>query len=357
MLSAAIPLISEERESRMIVIGVDAHKASHTAAAVNRVTAELVGEQAVDARTHGHARLLEWAQGLGAERVWAIEDCRHVSGGLERDLLKAGELVIRVPPKLMASERRSARKRGKSDPIDALAVARAAIREPGLPTARMPGAEREIRALMLHRDALVGEAVTHAKRLRWMLHDLDPELSVPPRSLTQPGHQQRIKRWLARQEQTVQVRVCRDIVRRITELSRSARQIKNELAARVRATHPELLEIPGGGTLCAARIISEVDGVARFRTDAQLAAFCGAAPLDASSGRQQRHRLNRTGNRKLNHALHVIAVTQIRTHPPAKAFYQRRQAAGNTNKEALRVLKRHLTRTVFRTLKNSPSLT
>jgi transposase len=339
------------------VIGVDAHKASHTAAAVNRVTAELVGEQTVDARRAGHDRLIAWARSLDEQRVWAVEDCRHVSGGLERDLLEAGETVIRVPPKLMASERRSARKRGKCDPIDALAVARAAIREPGLPTARMPGVEREIRALVLHRDALLGDAVTYAKRLRWMLHDLDPTLDVPPRALSLPVHQQRIKRWLARQPQTVQVRVCRDLVRRITELTRAARQIEKELTALVRRTHPELLAIPGCGPLCAATIISEIDGIGRFRTDAQLAAFCGAAPLDASSGRKLRHRLNRAGNRKLNRALHIIAVTQIRTHTPAKAYYQRRQTAGNTNKEALRALKRHLARTVFRTLKNSPSLT
>jgi transposase len=341
----------------MIVIGVDAHKASHTAAAINRATAELIGQEVVPARSRGHQRLVEWAAGLAEERVWAVEDCRHVSGGLERDLLAAGETVIRVPPKLMASERRSARTRGKSDPIDALAVARAAIREPGLPTARMPGHEREIRALMLHRDALIWESVTHAKRLRWMLHDIDPDFEVPPRSLSLPTHQQRIKRWLARQPQSIQVRVCRDLIRRIAELSRAARELKKELAKLVRDTHPELLEIPGCGVLCAAQIISQIDGIGRFGSDAQLAAFCGAAPLEASSGNRQRHRLNRTGNRKLNRALHIIAVTQIRMHPPAKAYYQRRQTAGNTNKEALRALKRHLARTVFRTLKNSPSLT
>ncbi len=118
----------------------------------------------------------------------------------------------------------------------------------------------------------------------------------------------------------------------------------------VKKTNPELLDIPGCGTLCAAAIIAHVDGIGRFQNDAQLAAYAGVSPLDASSGRQQRHRLNRTGNRRLNRALYIIAVTQVRIHPPAMAYYARRQSEGKTNREALRALKRYIARAVFNAL-------
>lgn len=131
----------------MMVIGIDAHKRSHTA-----VTVDEMGRQGfvktVGTTTQDHLRLLKWAVGLAGERLWAIEDCRHLTRRLERDLIAAGESVVRVSPKLMAHVRDSARSYGKSDPIDALAVARAALREPNLPTARLDGVERELRLLV-----------------------------------------------------------------------------------------------------------------------------------------------------------------------------------------------------------------
>jgi transposase len=339
----------------MMVIGVDAHKATHTAAAVNRQTAELLEQITVDAREHGHQQLLNWARELDDDRVWAIEDARNLSGALERHLLGAGERVLRVPPKLMAMQRKSARTFSKSDPIDALAVARAAIREPNLPQATMPGIEYEIGLLVDHRNDLVTDSTGHQRRLRWHLHELDPDLKIPASGLTNPANLQKIARRLQRLEQTTQVRICRELVRRIAELNRRAVEIKRELTKLVKANAPQLLEIVGCGTLCAAAILAEVAGINRFRTEAQLAAYAGVAPLDASSGRQQRHRLNRTGNRQLNRTLHVIAVTQVRMHPPAMAYYERRKAEGKTNREALRTLKRYLARTVFNTLKNAPA--
>lgn len=316
----------------MIVIGVDAHKATHTAAAVNRQTAELIDERKVKARDAGHAEVLEWARALDEERVWAIEDCRNLSAGLERTLLLAGERVLRVPPKLMASQRKSARSFSKFDPIDALAIARAAIREPDLPVASLPGIEHEIGLLVDHRDDLVTDAGGHQRRLRWHLHTIDPDFSIPARGIPNPSNVDKLARWLARQEQTTEVRICRELVRWIRELTKRARELERELLALVKQTHPELLEIPGCGTLCAAAIIANVGGISRIKHEAQLAAYAGVSPLDASSGRQQRHRLNRTGNRRLNRALHIIAVTQVRIHPPAIEYYARRQTEGKTNR-------------------------
>jgi transposase len=337
----------------VIVIGVDPHKQTHTAAAVDAALGELRGERTVKARRPGFEQLLEWARSLEAERLWALEDCRHVSIALERFLVGAGERVVRVPPKLMAGSRRSARQRGKSDAIDALAVARAAAREPSLPVAVLEGASREIRLLLDHREDLVGERTRIQQRLRWHLHELEPELEIPAGALDRRVWLERIGRQLGHRELTTQVRICRELVRRSAELSRRERELERELATLIAAEAPRLLELPGCGVLTAAKLVAEIAGADRFDSDAKLAMHAGAAPLPASSGNRQRHRLNRSGNRQLNCALHRIAVTQGRYHPPARSYLARKQAEGKSRKEALRCLKRHLARTVHRTLNAS----
>ena len=340
----------------MIVIGTDPHKQTHTAAALDAQKADQLDALTVAARDGGHERLLSWARALDEERVWAIEDCRHVSGGLERYLVRSGECVVRVPPKLMAGTRKSARAFGKSDPIDANAVARAALREgiESLPMARLSGPEREIALLLDHREDLVAERTRIQQRLRWLLHDIDPEIEIRERSLDQASTLTRLSGRLRRMPQDTQVRICRELVRRCSELSRRANELERELEALVKAQAPQLLILPGCGTLTAAKLIAEVAGIDRFSCDAKLAKLAGVAPLDASSGKQQRHRLNRTGNRQLNLALHRIAITQARTHEPAGSYLARRQAEGKTRKEALRALKRHLARRIHRLLSSSP---
>jgi len=336
----------------VIVIGIDPHKQTHTAAAVDAAVGELVGQRTVKARRAGQEQLLAWARGQGEERLWALEDCRHVSVSLERFLLASGERVVRVPPKLMAGARRSARERGKSDAIDALAVARACLREPSLPLARLEGPERELRLLLDHREDLVCERTRMQQRLRWHLHELDPELELPAGCLDRRVWLERLGRRLARGEQTAQLRIARELVRRIAELTRRANELERELASLARAQAPALFALPGCGPLTAAKLLGETGGVDRFAGDAQLAMHAGAAPLPASSGNKNRHRLNRSGNRQLNCALHRIAVTQGQHHPPARAYLARKQAEGKSRKEALRCLKRHLARTVYRTLTN-----
>jgi transposase len=341
----------QERGPGVIVIGVDPHKQMHTAAAVEGGSGEVRGELTVKARRGGHGQLLAWARALAAERLWALEDCRHVSIALERFLLASGERVVRVPPKLMAGARKGARSYGKSDAIDALAVARAALREPSLPVARLDGREREVRLLCDHRDDLVQERSRIQQRLRWHLHELEPELELPSGCLDRRVWLERLQRRLARVEQTVQVRICRELVARCRELSRRARELERELTLLVSAHAPALLELPGCGVLTAAKLVGETGGAERFASEAQLAMHAGAAPLPASSGSRQRHRLNRSGNRQLNCALHRIAVTQGRWHPPARRYLARKESEGHSRREALRCLKRHLARVVHRTLR------
>jgi transposase len=337
----------------MIVIGVDVHKYSLTAVAVGEIGRTLAELTATDE----HA-LLAWSTSLPVERLWAVEDCRHVTRTLEKALVSSSEQLVRVPPKLTAPQRRSGRVRGKSDPIDALAIARAALREPRLDRPRA-GEERlrELRLLVDHRDDLVDERRRAQQRLRWHLHELDPLLGVPAGALDRPVWLDRVGRKLARRQQTLQVRIARDLVGRCRTLTRTILELERELAVMTAQTAPALLELPGCGAVTAAKLLAEIGPIERFQTDAQLARHGGVAPLEASSGRVRRHRLDRGGNRQLNCALHRIAVTQARIHPAARAYLERKQAEGKSRREAIRCLKRQLARVVFNTLKASPALT
>ena len=338
----------------MIVIGVDVHKQSVTAVAVDEA-GRMLDEQAVPV---GSDELVGWASALAAERLWALEDCRQLTRWLERQLLGQGEDLVRVPPKLMAPQRRAGRTRGKSDPIDALAVARAALREPDLSRPRPEERVfRDLKLLVDHRDDVVDERRRTQQRLRWHLHQLDPTFQVPLRRLDRPLHLERVSRWLARRDQELQVRLARELVSRCRALTRTISELDRELEQRTAAVAPALLELPGCGALTAAKLLAEIGPIDRFQTDAQLARHGGVAPLEASSGRVQRHRLDRGGNRQLNSALYRIAITQSRYHPAARAYLERKQAEGKSRREAIRCLKRMLVRVVFNTLKASPTLT
>ncbi len=342
----------------MIVIGVDVHKHSLTAVAVDEA-GRMHEEKTVAA---GDGELLAWASMLSDQRLWALEDCRQLTRWLERHLVEAGEELVRVPPKLMAPQRRAGRARGKSDPIDALAVARAALREPGLSQPR-PDEQpfRELKLLVDHRDDLVDERRRAQQRLRWHLHQLDPSFAVPARRLDRLAQLDRVGRWLARREQDVQVRIARDLISRCRSLTRAIMELDRELEQRTEQLAPALLELPGCGALTAAKLLGEVGPIDRFRSDAQLARHSGVAPLEASSGRVQRHRLDRGGNRQLNAAFYRMAITQARYYPAARAYLgaylERKQAEGKSRREAIRCLKRQLARVVFNTLKASPALT
>ncbi len=337
----------------MIVIGVDAHKHSLTAVAVGEVGRSLAELTVSDERA-----LLAWSSSLPVERLWAVEDCRHVTRALERTLVSASEPLVRVPPKLTAPQRRSGRIRGKSDPIDALAIARAALREPRLDYPRAAEERlRELRLLVDHRDDLVDERRRAQQRLRWHLHELEPLFGVPAGALDRPLWLDRVARKLIRREQTLQVRIARELVSRCRSLTRAILELERELALMTAQTAPALLELPGCGAVTAAKLLAEIGPIERFQTDAQLARHGGVAPLEASSGRVRRHRLDRGGNRQLNCALHRIAVTQARIHPAARAYLERKQSEGKSRREAIRCLKRQLARVVFNTLKASPALT
>jgi transposase len=341
----------------MIVIGTDTHKKTHTCGAVDALTASARGELTAPARKGSFDKLLRWARALDPERVWALEDCRHVSGALERFLVARGERVVRVAPKHMAGARRSARERGKSDSIDALSVARAALREgiDNLPGAHLDGPALDIRLLSDHRDDLVNARTQEQQRLRWHLHDLWPELEIPNGALDTGKWLGKVSRRLARAEQTTRVRVAHELVRQIAERTARIRDLESELAQLVSAYAPQLLAERGCGPLTAAKLIGEIAGAERFSSDAKLARTSGTAPIPASTGQTNRHRLDRGGNRQLNCALHRLAVNKANWDPQTAAYLQRKQQEGKSRKEALRCLKRHLARRVWKLLHAPPT--
>lgn len=334
----------------MITLGIDAHKRTHTVVAVDDLGRQ-VGVKTTTATTSAdHLEMLRWAEGLGDERTWAVEDCRHLSRRLEVDLLAAGERIVRVPPKLMAQARDAARSYGKSDPIDALAVARAAQRYPDLPAAQLDGPARELRLLVDHREDLVAERTRCINRLRWHLHELDPTWDPPARSLGRYKSLDAIAERLAALDSTV-ARIAGEIVAHIRDLTVRERALEREITELVTQLAPTLLALPGAGALTAAKIVAETADVRRFKSKDAYARHNGTAPLPVWSGNREKFRLSRTGNRQLNAAIHRIAVTQLRIHDDAQAYLERRMTQDRKSKtEALRALKRRLSDVVYRAL-------
>ena len=184
-----------------------------------------------------------------------------------------------------------------------------------------------------HRERLIRQRVALNNTLQWHLHDLWPELELPGSSLFHGNWGPRIARRLARAEQTMRVRIARDELRRIRELSQTIKALQREIAELVAQIAPQLLSEPGFGPLIAAKLVGEVAGAGRFASDAKLARAAGVAPIPVSSGKTNRHRLDRGGNRQINAAIHRVAVTRARCHPETQDYLARKRAEGKTTKK------------------------
>ena len=331
----------------MVVVGADVHKRTHTFVAVDEVGRKLA-EKVVAATSAGHADAVMWArERFGVEVVWAIEDCRHLSARLERDLMTFDQKVVRVPPKLMAQTRASARTRGKSDPIDALAVARAYLREPDLPVASHDEVSRELKLLVDRREVLVAQRTSTINRLLWRVHELDPAHAPKARSLGLAKHRQLLSAWLDTVPGLI-AELARDELADITRLTEQINALAKRIGERVQVAAPTLLLLAGCGELTAAKLVGETAGVARFKSEPAFARHAGVAPIPVWSGNTAgRVRMSRAGNRQLNAALHRIAITQIRLNGLGHDYYRKRLDTGDSNSEALRCLKRRLARIVF----------
>jgi transposase len=330
----------------MTAVGIDTHKASLAACAVDELGAPLAERTFVNNPT-GHAALADWIGIVAPGAVIGIEGSASYGAALARTLLAGGAVVREVPPQLSNRERGRTRRPGKSDPTDALAIARVTIREPALPPVRLADRTVEIRLLVQAREDAITEAIRVRNRLHADLVVLVPGYGETIPNLLAERHRRRAA-GLLRQRSGVQVDLARARLARLRVVDREARSLEARIGRLVGA-HP-LLAMHGVGLITAAKLIAEAGDVRRFRSVDAFAMLAGVAPIPASSGQVQRMRLNRGGNRQLNRAFYTIAMVQAVRHPPARAFLARKAAEHKSAREAIRALKRQLARPVFRLL-------
>ncbi len=330
-----------------VLISVDPHKASNTLAVLDPATKTPIDGARFANTTKGYRALMAFAQRWDNRR-WAVEGCHGAGRSLAQRLVAAGEVVLDVPAKLAARVRVFSTGHGrKTDRDDAISVGLAALDGEGVAPVAEDGATTSLRLLSDRRDELVALRTQAVCRLHRLLVELTPggmasELSAKKAAsvlvrLRPEGEVAQVRFQLASEH-------LADIEAIDAKLKTSGAQI----TALVQATSTSLVDLYGVGPVIAGRILAEVDDVTRFPTKDHFASYNGTAPIDASSGDQVRHRLSRAGNRRLNHALHMMAVTQLRqTETLGRAYYERKRLEGKTPKEALRCLKRRLSDIVY----------
>jgi transposase len=337
-------------DETMYAIGVDPHKATLAACAVDALGAALA-EQTFANDPAGHAAFRTWASAVAPAGRVGLEGSAGYGAALARDLVAHGWSVCEVPPQLSHRERLRTRRAGKSDPGDALAIARVTAREPNLPPVRLADPSRELQLLVEAREDLVTEATRVRNRLHADLVVLLPGYQTKAANLVALRSRRSVEVRL-RPLRGIQAELARDRLSRLGRLMAEAAVLERRIGGLV-ADHP-LQAVAGAGPLTTAKIIGEAGDLRRFRSADAFAMLAGVAPIPASSGQTNRMRLNRGGNRQLNRAFHSIALVQAQHHPPAKAFIARKRAEGKTRREAIRALKRHVARAVFRILVSPP---
>ena len=338
-------------EADVITIGVDAHKRLNVALALDEA-GQPVGQWRGPNTPDGWQALSRWADEHGAPRRWGVEGAWNYGRGLAQHLVAAGETVYEVNPRWTAQRRRGARKPGKSDRLDAGAVA-ALVRSEGPTLPRVP-AEDETAILDLlatEREGALAEATRLRNQLHALLLQLDPDYQAHLPRLTTAAGLAALEGYAGptpnplQQERAAGVR---RLARRLRLALEQAEELAGQIRARAEAGFSPLTRLCGIGLLLAGTLAGILGPGRRFATDAQLAAYAGVAPLEASSAGLVRHRLNRGGNRRLNAILHRIAITQLRASPQARAYLERRIGEGKTRREAIRALKRFLVRAIRR---------
>lgn len=332
----------------MILIGIDPHKASHTAVAVDR-DEQLLAELRVGADRRQTERLLDWAAPF-AERTWAIESAGGLGYLLAQQLVAAGEHVVDVPATLAARVRvLGSGKASKNDPNDALSTAIAALRHPACRVVPREDHVAVLRMLADRHHGLTSLRTQAVCRLHAVLAALVPggvtkRLSAKAASAFLRG---------VRPASAVEVerkRLALELLADVRRLDTAIAELRRRIAVAVEAADTSLCDIHGVGPVVAALVIGHTGDALRFASKGHYASYNGSAPIEASSGPKKRHRLNPRGNRQLNHALHVAAISQIRHDTPGRAYYLRKQAEGKTKKEALRALKRRISDAIYRAL-------
>lgn len=336
----------------MMIVGIDAHKYTHTAVMIDAATGGQVATVTIEATPNGLARLVAWISThtppASQVRV-GVEDCRHVTAHLEGALVAAGLDTRRVPPHATGASRRGMRQAGKSDTIDALAVARALNEHPDLPAADTDPVVADIAQLVRYRDQRVRARTSAINQLRWALVTIDPTFTTT--DLTRPSGWTRVRDHLTNRTGPI-TQLAGRLVDDIETQTTSIRWAEHQLRPLITPLVPTVMAIDGIGLVGAATIIAHVGtDPARFATPAKFARYSGTAPVPAHSGTTTRHhRLDRGGNRQLNRVTHTAARTQARTGRTGRPYYDKKRAQGFTDKDATRSLKRHISTAIYHAL-------
>jgi transposase len=339
-----------------LVIGVDTHKHTHTAAVVRAATGAMVAQTTVASTPAGYQQLLRLANRQQGRRVWAIESTGGYGAGLTRFLQSHGEQVVELD-----RPKRDARRHGaKSDPLDATRAAREALGREQLAQPRAAGHRAALSVRLAARRSAV-QAATDAQRQLHALVVAAPDLLrnrlrglTTPRLVATCG---RLRLQTAWDTETITTAASlRALARRIQLLNAEIAEHTRAITTLVRAWRPDLLTPTGVGPMVAAIVLCAWSHPGRCRSDAAFAMLAGAAPIPASSGQTVRVRLNRSGDRHLNQALHLIVLTRLRYDPATRAYAQRRRAEGKTNREIRRCLVRYVARQLYRLLEAQPAL-
>lgn len=330
----------------MITVGIDTHKATLAACAVDELGRPLA-ERTFPNDRQGHAAVRSWLADLGPDTRVGVEGSSSYGAAAARHLVNEGVSTVEVPPHLSREERKRTRRAGKSDPGDAYAIARVTAREQALPPVRLGGLAGDLQLLVSAREQLVDEATRVRNGLHAHLVVLLPGYGERIPNLVARSHRERLRRELRRLS-GVQAELARADLARLGALQADSEALARRIAQLV-AGHP-LLAVQGVAALTAAKLIARVGDPARFRSEHALARLAGVAPIPASSGQVTSMRLDRGGDRQLNRALYWIAVTQSRTYAPAKAYLARKRAEGKSSRSAIRCLKRRLVRRIYAAL-------
>jgi transposase len=327
-----------------VAIGVDTHRDAHVAVACDR-QGRALGSLQLAATPSGYLELLDWAQSLG-EPAFAIEGTGSYGRGLARVLEAAGSSVFECE-----RPRRRDRRRGKNDLIDATLAAKRLLSGDGLSRLRGEGGREDLRLLLIERRSAERARTAALNQLHAIVVTAPPRLRARLEPLSGAALARACASLRAGAGSECVLRsVLQRLGKRVLRLADELADIEEQLHKLVAELAPALLAECGVGSFCAAQLLVASGDPTRMRSDASFAALAGTSPVDASSGRQQRHRLNRGGDRQLNRALHMIALSRIRYHDATASYYTRLIATGKTPREARRCIKRALARHFYQRL-------
>jgi len=337
------------------VVGVDPHRDSHALAIVHVLSGAVVFETTIAASSQGYAEALQLVDANApGRRAFAVEGSGSFGAGLTRFLSSRGERVLEV-----SRLRRERRSGGKTDALDAVRAARSVLGQERPATPRAGGERQALQALVAAREGAVNAKCAGLAQIRDLLITTPEPLRSGLRPLTQAPLLRRLAATRPEGRRDPELRgsmlALRSVARRV--LQAEERELGRQIEALTRKLAPQLLDQPGVGPHAAAQLVLSWSHHGRIRSEAAFARLAGAAPIPASSGQTVRHRLDRSGDRKLNRALHMILITRKRAHPPTIAYIERRMHEGKTRREANRCLKRYLARSLYRLLAHGAPLT